>query len=91
MVKSTQTDAIAVINVAVTCRDTRVIYCITCNKPRCREEYCGKTVSEFRTPMYQHRVSVTGTDGKTGPNLEKAIGAYFNSLTRPTSRSLTCL
>ena len=29
VVKSTQTDAIAVINVAVTCRDTRVIYCIT--------------------------------------------------------------
>ena len=28
--------------------------------------------------MYQHRVSVTGTDGKTGPNLEKAVGAHFN-------------
>ena len=28
--------------------------------------------------MYQHRVSVTGTDGKTGPNLDKAIGAHFN-------------
>ena len=27
--------------------------------------------------MYQHQVSVTGTDGKTGPNLEKA-GAHFN-------------
>ena len=28
--------------------------------------------------MYQHRVSVTGTDGKTGPNPEKAVGAHFN-------------
>ena len=28
--------------------------------------------------MYQHRVSVTGTEGKTGPNLEKAVGAHFN-------------
>ena len=35
-------------------------------------------MSEFRHRMYQHRVSVTGTDGKTGPNLDKAIGAHFN-------------
>ena len=78
VVKSTQTDAIAVINAAVNCRTSRVIYCITCKKQRCRKQYCGKTVSEFRTRMYQHRVSVTGTDGKTGPNLEKAVGAHFN-------------
>ena len=38
----------------------------------------GKTLSEFRTQMYQHRVSVTGTDVKTGPNLDKAVGAHFN-------------
>ena len=78
VVKSTQSDAVAVINAAVNCRTARVIYCITCKKPRCRSQYCGKTVSEFRTRMYQHRVSVTGTDGKTGPNLEKAVGAHFN-------------
>ena len=28
--------------------------------------------------MYQHRVSVTGTDGKTRPDLNKAIGAHYN-------------
>ena len=28
--------------------------------------------------MYQHRVSVTGTDGKTMPDLNKAIGAHYN-------------
>ena len=61
-------------------RDARVIYCITCKKPRCRQQYCGKTVSEFRTRMYQHRVSVTGTDGKTRPDLDKAIGAHYNNL-----------
>ena len=78
VVKSTMTTAVATINAAVTCRTSRVIYCITCTKPRCRSQYCGKTVSEFRHRMYQHRVSVTGTDGKTGPNLEKAVGAHFN-------------
>ena len=66
------------INAAVNCRTSRVIYCTTCTKPRCRSQYCWKTVSEFRTRMYQHRVSVMGTDGKTGPNLEKAVGAHFN-------------
>ena len=77
-VRATQSSAVAIINAAVNCRTSRVIYCITCKKPRCRSQYCGKTVSEFRTRMYQHRVSVTGTDGKTGPNLEKAVGAHFN-------------
>ena len=85
---STMTTAMATINAAVNCRTSRVIYCTTCTKPRCRSQYCWKTVSEFRTlfilaqqfrtRMYQHRVSVTGTDGKTGPNLEKAVGAHFN-------------
>ena len=28
--------------------------------------------------MYQHRVSVKGTHGKTRPNLDKAVGAHFN-------------
>ena len=78
VVKSTMTNVVATINAAVNCRDARVIYCITCKKPRCRQQYTGKTVSEFRTRMYQHRVSVTGTDGKTGPNLDKAVGAHFN-------------
>ena len=68
----------AVINAAVNCRTSRVIYCITCKKERCREQYCGKTVSEFKTRMYQHRISVTGTDGKTMPRLDKAIGAHYN-------------
>ena len=68
----------ATISAAVNCRTSRVIYCITCKKPRCGQQYAGKTVSEFRNRMYQHRLSVTGTDGKTGPNLEKAVGAYFN-------------
>ena len=77
-VKATHTNAVAVINAAVTCRNCRVIYCITCEKPRCRQQYCGKTESEFRTCMYQHRVSVTGTDGKTMPDLNKAIGAHYN-------------
>ncbi len=77
-VKATHTNAAAIINAAVTCRDCRVIYCITCKKPRCRQQYCGKTESEFRTRMYQHRVSVTGTDGKTRPDLNKAIGAHYN-------------
>ena len=91
MVRSTQTDAIAVINAAVNCRTARVIYCITCKKQRCRKQYCGKTVSEFWSRMYQHRVSVTGTDRKTGPNLE-----IWRRLSGPTSmalgtRSRTCL
>ena len=77
-VRSTQSDAVAVINAAVNCRTSRVIYCITCKKERCREQYCGKTVSEFRSRMYQHRISVTGTDGKTMPRLDKAIGAHYN-------------
>ena len=68
----------ATINAAVNCKSSRVIYCITCTKPRCRSQYCGKTVSEFKSRMYQHRVSVTGTDGKTRPDLEKAVGAHFN-------------
>ena len=78
VVKSTMTNVVATINAAVNCRDARVIYCITCKKPRCRQQYGGKTLTEFRHRMYQHRVSVTGTDGKTGPNLDKAIGAHFN-------------
>ena len=78
VVKSTMTTAVATINAAVNCRTSRVIYFITCKKPRCRQQYAGKTVLEFRNRMYQHRVSVTGTDGKTGPNLEKAVGAHFN-------------
>ena len=65
-VRSTQTDAMATINTAVNCRTSRV------------KQYCGKMVSEFRSCMYQHWVSVTGTDGKTGPSLEKAVGAHFN-------------
>ena len=77
-VKATHTNAVAVINAAVPCRDCRVIYCITCKKPRCRQQYCGKTESEFWTRMYHHRVSVTGTDGKTRPDLDKAIGAHYN-------------
>ena len=36
-VKATHTNAVAIINAAVTCRDCRVIYCITCKKPRCRQ------------------------------------------------------
>ena len=78
VVKATMTNAVATINAAVNCRTSRVIYCITCTKPRCRSQYCGKTVGEFRNRMYQHRVSVTGTDGKTRPDLEKAVGAHFN-------------
>ena len=71
-VRSTQTDAVATINAAVNCRTSRVIYCITYKKQRCRKQYCRKPVSD------QHLVSVTGTDGKTGPDLEKAVGAHFN-------------
>ena len=56
----------------------RLLIRIVGKKPRCRQQYCGKTVSEFRTRMYQHRVSVTGTDGKTRPDLDKAIGAHYN-------------
>ena len=41
-VRSTQSDAVAVINAAVNCRTSRVIYCITCKKERCGEQYCGK-------------------------------------------------
>jgi len=51
---------------------------VTMQTARCRQQYCGKTESEFRTRMYQHRVSVTGTDGKTMPDLNKAIGAHYN-------------
>ena len=90
VVKSTMTTAVATINAAVNCRTSRVIYCITCKKPWCRQQYAGKTVSEFRNRMYQHRVSVTGTDGKTG------LGPTWRKLSGPTSMApdtkyLTCL
>ena len=42
---------------------------------------------------YQHWVwvCVTGTDGKTGPNLKKAIGAYILKFLRPSSVSVIIL
>lgn len=43
---------------------------------RCRSQYCGRRVAEFG--MYQHLVSVTESDSKTGPDLERAVGAHFN-------------
>ena len=63
-VRSMQTDTDAVINMAVKCTTSQVIYCITCKKQRYREQYCEKTVWECRSRIHQHRVSVTGTDGK---------------------------
>ena len=78
VVKSTMTTAVAHINAAIKWRDTWVIYSITCKKPRCHQQYAGKTLSEFRTRIYQHPVSMTGIDRKTGPNLDKAVGAHFN-------------
>ena len=55
VVKSTMTNVVATINAAVNCRDARVIYCITCKKPRCHQQYAGKTLTEFNGPG--HKVS----------------------------------
>ena len=76
--RSMQTDTDAVINMAVKCTTSQVIYCITCKKERYREQDCEKTVMECRSRIHQHRVSVTGTDGKTGPKMEKVVGANLN-------------
>ena len=72
-VKSTQTSAVANINAAVDCRTSNVVYCVNCTKPRCRLQYVGKTVSEFRTRMSAHR-SYVGPK----PKLDKATGEHFN-------------
>ena len=40
-VRATQTSAVAIINAAV---NLQGYYCINCKNPRCRSQYCGKTV-----------------------------------------------
>ena len=50
VVKSTMTNVVATINAAVKCRDAWVIYCINCKKPRCRQQYAGKTLSDAPPP-----------------------------------------
>ena len=60
------------INDAVTCDSKNYIYCITCRKDRCRLQYIGKSVVNFRTRMSQHRNYVANK------MLHKATGEHFN-------------
>ena len=71
-VKLTATGKKVEINDAVSCDTKSYIYCITCRKDRCRLQYIGKSVVNFRTRMSQHRNYVANR------MLQKATGEHFN-------------
>ena len=58
-VKSNQTSAVATINAAVDCWTSNVVYCVNCTKPRCRQQYVGKTVGCTAIALRLHLSSAT--------------------------------
>ena len=68
--KASASSEIVDINTKVTCRDSNIIYLITCL--HCREQYIGETEKSLKIRFGQHQEYVNKRD------VSKATGHHFN-------------
>ena len=59
------------LNTTLTCTSSNVVYCVQCNKDKCKQIYIGYTQRELKVRFGEHKTSVNS-------NLNNAIGNHFN-------------